>query len=194
GLAFDRFEWRASKGRTEDALELMMERSTSAESLGQPDKWSGRRRVYARTLMQDGDYQKAYEVAMRHGLIDGSDFADLEWLAGYLSLRFLDQPETALLHFLRLDDAVQSPISKSRAKYWTGRALDALGDTQVAQIAYREGAQYQSAYYGLLAAEKAGLPFDPELAAPPDLPPWQEADFTNSSVFKAATALWNVEE
>lgn len=194
GLAYDRFEWRARKGRTEDALDLMMERSTSAEALGQPEKWSGRRRVYARDLMREGNYQKAYDVAMRHGLIDGSDFADLEFLAGYLSLRFLNQPETALLHFLRLDEAVQSPISKGRAKYWTGRALDALGDKQVAQVAYREGAAYQSSYYGLLAAEKAGMPFDPELANPPDLPPWQDAAFTRSSVFKAATALWEAKE
>ena len=194
GLAHDRFEWRARKGRTDDALDLMMERSTSAEALGQPEKWAGRRRGYARELMRAGDYDRAYAVAMRHGLDGGSDFADLEWLAGYLALRFLDQPETALLHFLRLDDAVESPISKGRAKYWTGRALDALGDTDIAQIAYREGAEYQSAFYGLLAAEKAGMPFDPAMANPPELPPWQEADFTRSSVFRAATELWEAGE
>ena len=194
GLAYDRFEWRARKGRTEDALELMMQRSTSAEALGDPEKWSGRRRGYARELMRAGEYQRAYEVAMRHGLSEGSDFADLEWLAGYLALTWLEQPETALLHFLRLDDAVQSPISKGRAKYWTGRALDALGDTQVAQVAYREGAAYQSSFYGLLAAEKAGMPFDPEMANPPELAPWQEAEFTKSTVFRAAVALWEAKE
>ena len=194
GLAYDRFEWRARKGRDDDALELMLERSTSAEALGQPEKWSGRRRGYARQLMRAGDAEKAYAVAMRHGLSEGSDFADLEWLSGYLALTFLDQPETALLHFLRLDDAVESPISKGRAKYWTGRALDALGDTAVAQVAYREGATYQSSFYGLLAAEKAGMPFDPDMASPPELPPWQAAEFTQSSVFKAAMELWEADE
>ncbi|MGR3361286.1 MAG: lytic transglycosylase domain-containing protein [Paracoccus sp. (in: a-proteobacteria)] len=194
GLAYDRFEWRARKGRTDDALELMIERSTSAQSLGQPESWAGRRRGYARQLMRAGEHQRAYEVAMRHGLVDGSDFADLEWLSGYLALTFLDQPETALLHFLRLDEAVQSPISKGRAKYWTGRALDALGDTEVAQIAYREGGEYQSSFYGLLAAERAGLPFDPSMANPPELAPWQEAEFTKSTVFRAAVELWEAEE
>lgn len=194
GLARDRFEWRARKGRSDDALDLMIARSTSAEALGLPEKWSGRRRGYARQLMRDGDYAKAYEVAMRHGLVDGSDYADLEWLSGYLALRYLDQPETALLHFLRLDDAVQSPISKGRAKYWTGRALDALGDTEIAQIAYRDGAAYQTSFYGLLSAEKANVPFDPALAAPPALPDWKQADFASSRVFAAAMALWEADE
>ncbi|MEM8730531.1 MAG: lytic transglycosylase domain-containing protein [Pseudomonadota bacterium] len=194
GLAYDRFEWRAKKRRTEDAIELMMARSTSAEALGQPDKWASRRRGFARTLMREGDHAKAYEIAMRHGLSDGSDYAALEWLSGYLALSYLDQAETALLHFLRFDDAVLSPISKGRAKYWTGRALEALGDEAVAQVAYREGAAYQSSFYGLLAAEKAGLPFDPALANPPELPPWRSADFTTTSVYKAGVALWEAEE
>lgn len=194
GLAYDRFEWRARKGRDADALELMMERSTSADALGQPEHWAKRRRGYARQLLRAGEYQRAYDVAMRHGLVDGSDYADLEWLSGYLSLKYLDQAETALLHFLRFDDAVQSPISKGRAKYWTGRALEALGDEQVAQVAYREGAAYQSSFYGLLAAEKAGMPFDPELASPPEVAPWKEAEFAKSRVFAAGMALWEADE
>ncbi len=194
GLAYDRFEWRARKGRDADALELMMERSTSAEALGQPEHWAKRRRGYARELMRAGEYQRAYDVAMRHGLVDGSDYADLEWLSGFLALRYLNEAETALLHFLRFDDAVRSPISKGRAKYWTGRALDALGDDQVAQVAYREGAAYQSSFYGLLAAEKAGLPFDPELANPPEVAPWKAAPFATTRVSQAAMALWEADE
>ncbi|MGV6847114.1 MAG: lytic transglycosylase domain-containing protein [Marinibacterium sp.] len=189
GLAYDRFVWRARKGRDADAIALLLERSKSADDLGIPEKWAPRRRGFARSLMRAGEYEQAYQVASRHGLSDGSAYADLEWLSGYLALRHLDRPEDALLHFLRFDDAVVSPISKGRAGYWIGRALDVLGDTDVAQVAYRDAANYQTSFYGLLAAERAGLPFDPRLARPPRPDDWRQAAFTRSSVFAAGLSL-----
>lgn len=51
------------------------------------------------------------------------------------------------------------------------------------------GAEYQTSYYGLLAAERIGRPFDPLLAEPPDLPPWRDAPFMSSSVLAAGLTL-----
>ncbi|MEX0285459.1 MAG: lytic transglycosylase domain-containing protein [Paracoccaceae bacterium] len=189
GLAHDRFEWRIRKNRREDAKLLLLERSQSADLLGEPDKWARRRRDLARHEMRNGDPARAYEIASRHYLVDGSDFADLEWLSGYLALRYLNDPASALFHFQRFDGAVFTPISKGRAGYWIGRAHEALGDEEKAQAAYKYGAQYQTSFYGLLAAEEAGLPFDPALATPPQLPPWREAAFLQSSVFEAGLLL-----
>ncbi len=189
GLAHDRFEWRMRKDRREDAKTLLLERSQSAEFLGEADKWARRRRDLARHEMRSGDPARAYLIASRHYLVDGSSFADLEWLSGYLALRYLGNPAAALQHFQRFDGAVFTPISKGRAGYWLGQAHAALGQKAEAKAAYAMGAKYQTSFYGLLAAEEGGLPFDPALTNPPALPPWRDAPFLQSSVFEAGLLL-----
>lgn len=194
GLAYERFAWRVRKGRTDDAVSLLQERSTSAEALGRPDIWARQRNDLVRRLMWDGQYRTAYDLAANHHLTEGSSFADLEWLAGYLSLRFLDAPERAVTHFRALRGGVESPISLGRAGYWLGRALEASGDAAGAADAYAFGAQYQTSFYGLLAAEAGGLPPDPLLAGTEMFPDWRDAPFTRSSVFTAAILLLDAEE
>lgn len=189
GLAYERFLWRVRKGRTADAVALLLAQSKSAETLGEPWAWAERRDDIAHSLMLDGEYQTAYQVASTHHLSEGSDFAALEWLSGYLSLRFLDNPQRALRHFQSHGGAVDTPISMGRAGYWTGRAYEALGDAEAAQTAYEQGARWQTSFYGLLAAEKAGVAPNPALAGTEDFPDWNSAAFTESTVYKAAILL-----
>ncbi|SEP97368.1 lytic transglycosylase domain-containing protein [Thalassovita taeanensis] len=191
GLAYARFEWRLRKGRTDDAVALMLERSATPELLGEPERWAGWRRYLARDRMRDGKAQEAYRLAAHHGLQEGSSYADLEWLSGYLALRFLNDPALALDHFQRFRAAVETPISLGRAGYWIGRAQEALGDGEAAKLAYAEGAQYQTSFYGLLAAERGGVAFDTTLAGEEAFPGWRQAAFTKSSVFEAGILLIN---
>ena len=190
GLAYDRFVWRARKGR-DDAVTLLLERSTDAASLGEPAAWAGRRIDMARQLIRAGDPKKAYRVAASHHTTPEAGYihAELEWLAGFIALRKLNDPKTALVHFKRFDAAIESPISKGRAGYWLGRAYQALGDKASAQKAYEMGARYQTSFYGLLSAERGGLPFDPELRKPPAHPAWRDAAFMKSSVLEAGLLL-----
>lgn len=189
GLAYERFLWRVRKRRSADAIELLLERSKSAETLGEPWAWARARRNLARERMRAGDATQAYQIASRHYLVEGRDFADLEWLSGYIALTLLDQPKVAMQHFSNFRRAVWSPISVGRAGYWLGRAFEDMGDTAAAQEAYALGAQYQTSFYGLLAAERGGLPFDQSLDGSETLPDWREAEFTNSSVFNAGILL-----
>lgn len=189
GLSYARFAWRIRKGRMEDALALMREVSVSAEALGRPEAWSNRRRSFARDEMREGNAKTAYEIASRHFLTEGSDYADLEWLSGYIALRKLDDPKTALRHFENHDAAVQSPISRGRAGYWRGRAHEALGDVAAADQAYTDAAQYQTSFYGLLAAERAGLPFDLAVLDEEAVGNWQQSALVQSSVFQAGLLL-----
>lgn len=186
GLAYERFVWRARKGLTEGAVELALSASKSAKSLGEPEEWANRRRSLARQLMRDKDHALAYALASQHHLREGSNFADLEWLSGYLALRFLNDPAKALVHFKAHQGAVVTPISRGRAGYWIGRAYEELGDAGAAKAAFADGAEYQSSFYGLLAAERAGLPFDQSLAGAAALPDWRGASFMGSTVFQAA--------
>ena len=189
GLAYDRFRWRIRNERYAEAADLLLERSTSAENLGDPERWADWRRSLARREMREGDPARAYRLAARHFLTAGSNYADLEWLAGYIALRKLGDAETALSHFRRVRAAVSSPISLSRAAYWEGRALEELGRRDEAVAAYSLAARFQSAYYGQLAAERIGQPLDPRLAGGETYPDWKGAPFAESSVFRAAAML-----
>ncbi|MFD0982361.1 lytic transglycosylase domain-containing protein [Tropicimonas aquimaris] len=189
GLAYERFNWRVRKGRSEDAIALMAERSIAPDALGRPEHWANWRRIYSRQLMRDGEAVAAYSLASQHFLVEGGNFADLEWLAGYIALRKLGDPELALFHFDRLAAAVQTPISLGRAGYWRGRALEALGDAAGASAAYADGALYQSSYYGLLAAEAGGLPLDPTLSGREVFPKLEDSPLRQSSVLTAGLLL-----
>ena len=189
GLAFDRFNWRIRRDRYDEAADLLLERSGTAEALGTPEAWATWRAILARREMREGDPRRAYRIAAAHHLTDGGNFADLEFLAGYIALRKLNDPGRAQAHFRNLRIRVGSPISLSRAGYWEGRALEAMGRAEEARLSYAFAAEFQSAFYGLLAAERAGLPFDSRLAGGEVFPDWRQTPAPGSSVFQAAGLL-----
>lgn len=189
GLARDRLGWRIRKGRWDDAKDLIMSQSRSEDTLQFPEYWSRQRRSLARDEMRDGDPVKAYQIASRHFLVEGSDYSDLEWLSGYLALRYLKDPELALVHFQNHAASVLSPISLGRAGYWIGRAWDVLQDTEKAQMAYATGAQFQTSFYGLLAAERAGLDFNISFGSQTPSADWRATDLVKNDVFQAGLLL-----
>lgn len=190
GLAYDRFIWRMKKDLYDEAQELILERSTSAETLGRPEAWAERRAVLARYLMRNGKAQEAYRVAANHHLSTdngASAYADLEFLAGFIALRRLNDPTSALTHFQHLLAGVSTPISVARAQYWIGRAQEAAG--QDGSGSFKAAAAHQTAFYGLLAAERLGLSLDAGLLAKPAIPDWRGAGFMQSSVLAATELL-----
>ncbi|MEO0937688.1 MAG: lytic transglycosylase domain-containing protein [Pseudomonadota bacterium] len=186
GLARDRMEWRVRAGLWTEAKEMMLD---SSANLGNPEGWANRRRALARDEMRDGDPALAYRLASEHGLEGGSAYADLEWLSGFIALRLLDDPQTAVTHFRNHRSVIASPISRGRAGYWIGRALEAAGDAEGARASYADGAQFQTSFYGLLAAERAGLPFDAALAGPDTPPDWRASALMQSPLFEAGLLL-----
>ena len=189
GLAHARFEWRIRKGRWDDAKALLMDRSRSVEALGRPEAWANRRRALARDEMRDGDAARAYQLASRHFLTEGSAYADLEWLSGYIALRKLGDPEVAHDHFRNHQNATRSPISRGRAGYWIGRVYETMGNADAAQAAYADGAQYQTSFYGLLAAERGNLPIDPLFDGTEPFARWQDGPLAGSDLFEAGLLL-----
>ncbi len=190
GLVYDRFVWRAKKGYDDSAVELLLARSDSAAHLGRPEKWASRRRSYARRAMRAGDAELAYRIASSHRLTGGSNYADLEWLAGYLSLRKLGNAARAVQHFQRFREAIASPISMGRAGYWLGEAYLAAGDTASAYNAFAMGARFQTSFYGQLAASRIGAAPDPALAGPEFPPDWTTAPFLADEVVRAGVLFY----
>ena len=189
GLAFERFLFRMRHDNYADAAALIVDRSASAQGLGDPMAWAAKRADLARILMRKGEPKSAYRVASTHPLTDLGDMGDLEFLSGFIALRKLNDPARALQHFERLAGAT-TPISQARAQYWLGRALEASGDKTKARSAYGKAANYQTSYYGMLAAEKLGLTLDESLLS--NAPPagsWKGAGYAKSSVLEAAARM-----
>ncbi len=189
GLAYERYLYRVSKGRWQDAEDYLLEKSTSATALGKPEMWMDRRANLARQALEDGDVTAAYRIAAQNFGSSGADYADSEWVAGFIALTRLSDPKRAIGHFTRFQAAVSTPISLGRAGYWLGLAFEKSGDAEAAQNAFRMGAEYQTSFYGQLAAEKLASPPDAHLAGTGTPPDWRDAPFMQSSVVKAAYFL-----
>jgi len=130
-----------------------------------PDLLWGELQDAARRALQRADAAAAYRIALGYGASEGITFSEGEWLSGWIALRFLGNYKGSYEHFSDLYAGVATPISKARGAYWAGRAAEKLGDARTAQNWYRAAATNQIAYYGQLAAARAGshdfLPFAP---------------------------------
>jgi soluble lytic murein transglycosylase len=127
------------------------------------------RRAAINQAIRGRDWATAYRLARAHGLTSGEDFADGEFLAGWIALRFLNQPDAAARHFAVLEAGVRAPVSKARALYWQGRAAEARRNRDAARAFFAQAARFQTAFYGQLAAAK--LAGDATLALPPSVRP-----------------------
>jgi soluble lytic murein transglycosylase len=79
---------------------------------------------------------------------------DAEFLAGWIALRYLHNPELAFIHFDRLAKGVSFPISVARAHYWLGRTAETANRPADAAAEYRRAAEHPATFYGQLALAK----------------------------------------
>ena len=194
GLAFDRFQWRIRKNRWDDAENLLIDRTQISSSLGRPEKWAKRRRGFARRAMRANQPKLAYYLASNHQLTAGANYADLEWLSGYISLVYLDAPDQSLKHFENFNLAVSSPISKARAGYWLGKVNEKYGHLEQAAKDYKVSANFQMTYYGQLSSERLKLNNNQSFVNDESIFSWRTASFVDDAVFQAAVLLLKAEK
>jgi soluble lytic murein transglycosylase len=151
GLVFERMRWRRRKGRDLAARELLQ---NLPEKLTHPERWWRERAVLARRALRAGHVTEAYNLAKDHNLENGTSFAEGEWLAGWISLRFMKEAGPALEHFDALFNASKYPISRARGAYWAGRASEELKKPYQAKEWFKKAAAYPLTYYGQLASAK----------------------------------------
>jgi soluble lytic murein transglycosylase len=186
GLLYERMRWRYRKGHTDEAIAIL---DHAPDDLVQPVAWADERQSLGRYALATGDAQLAYRIAARHGLTGGPMYAELEFLAGWIALRFMHEPDRAYNHFVGLYEAVKLPVSVARASYWAGRAADAMGYDQLAATWYRTAAEHVTTYYGQLAATALG---EPQLARALDEPtpsPAESDAFENRELVKVLHEL-----
>lgn len=151
GILFDQIYGMRRRGQDEQARPLLLAGPTDLGLMVRPEKWWTERHLQARKAFKDKDYEMAYKLAASSGLERGADFAEAEFLAGWLALRFLDRPKVGYQHFEKLEAGVNYPISKARAAYWRGRAAEAMGDTATARSDFLRAGDLPYTFYGQLA-------------------------------------------
>jgi len=154
GLKYDRLKWRRKKGRVESSLEILLDIKNTKEYMIRPDKWWKERSIIARSLIYKKKYQTAYKISSKHGLKEGIEYAEAEWMSGWIALSFLKDPLLAKNHFLNFYENVGYPISLSRGAYWLGRTFEKLNNIEEARLWYLEGSKFLTTYYGQLSHMK----------------------------------------
>ncbi len=154
GLRYDRLKWRRRRGRLESSLEIIDKAPLNTDALVRADLWWKERHVISRSLIYKKRYKKAYETAKNHSLEIGPEYAEAEWLSGWIALTFLNKPNDALKHFKKFYENVGYPISLSRGAYWIGITYEKLGKNELSQDFFLEGSKYLTTYYGQLSYKK----------------------------------------
>lgn len=154
GFLYDQLVWHRERKNNDEAFNLLV--TVKPEDPYHGQIWH-ERHILTRRALENKRYDRAYALASSHGLSSGANFATGEWLAGWIALRFLNKPSLALQHFSHLYDNVGTPISKSKAAYWMGRAFEVMNQPEKAKRAYEKATLYRSTFYSHLAAGKLGL-------------------------------------
>jgi soluble lytic murein transglycosylase len=159
GYVFSRIQLLRREEKFTEAAQLMMGAPKDPGRLYNLDEWWIERRLLSRKMIDVGEHRTAYLIA-RDAALPARDIykTEQEFTAGWIALRFLNDPSTAAQHFARIGVGSVNPTALARAGYWQGRAAEAAGRSQEARTAYAAAAEQSTSYYGQLARAKLGLP------------------------------------
>ena len=176
-----------------EATQVLLSAPSGLDEIHDGEEWWVERRIMARKLLDMGDARSAYRV-VAEGAEPSKENSRIErhFMAGWIALRFLDDPETAATHFTRIQDVTRHPTSHARSHYWLGRVAEALHQGERARAEYEMAARGSAAYYGQLARARLGLP---ALAlAPPPPKPDKEAEAGRLELVRAVEILYALKE
>ncbi|HWA90774.1 MAG TPA: lytic transglycosylase domain-containing protein [Rhizomicrobium sp.] len=150
-LLFDRAR-AARRAQNYNQAEALLLRSMSlSNDRSHPAKLWLEANILAREALKSQDYRTAYRLVDATNFQPGDEFSEAEFMAGWIALRFLKEPKSAMPHFRKLEAGVSRPISLARAHYWEGRAYEAMGDNANAWEQYHLAAKTPTTFYGQVA-------------------------------------------
>lgn len=159
GFIFSKIQLLRREEKFAEAAQLMLSAPKDPGRLYNLDEWWIERRLLARKMIDTEEFRSAYLIA-RDAALPSRDIykTEQEFTAGWIALRFLNDPAAAAQHFARIGVGSVNPTTLARAGYWQGRAAEAAGRQQEARNAYARAAEQSTSYYGQLARAKLGLP------------------------------------
>ena len=188
GLQYNRLKWRTRRNRLEGSLEILR-KFHGEETLVYPQLWWKLRENITRDLIYAKKYPLAYEVSSNHHLIEGPEYADAEWISGWLALSFLNKNELAIKHFENFYDNVGYPISLARGAYWLGLAHEKNNNIDKAKKYFKEGTKFTNTYYGQLSFNKIKLGQDFKLSQEHKIADGYEKEFNKNKLIRIIKLL-----
>jgi soluble lytic murein transglycosylase len=118
GYALCRLHWLLAQNDLAAAVKLLAESSGEDLQRQDTDEWWRERRILARRLLDLGDPKTAYRVVSEAAAPANPYYrAEFHFMPGWIALRFLSDPVTALRHFAKVDEGSSDPIVLARAAY-----------------------------------------------------------------------------
>ena len=151
GLKYDRLKWRRKRGRVDSSLEILFNTPNDPNKLVRTEIWWKERAILTRSLIYRKKYQLAYKVSSNHSMSNGPEYAEAEWLSGWVAATFLNDQSLALQHFKNFYYNVGYPISLSRGSYWIARTYKQMGNKQKSEEWFKKASKFLNTYYGQLA-------------------------------------------
>ena len=193
GYIFAQVQFLRRGDKVADAARLLLSAPRELAQIHDPEEWWVERRIMSRKLLDVGEARSAYQVVAEAAEpTKGNSRVERHFMAGWIALRFLDDPATAATHFARIRDVSSHPTSQARAYYWLGRVAEASGRPDQARAEYEAAAGASAAYYGQLARARLGLG-TLALAAPPAKPD-QRAEAERLELVRALEILYALNE
>jgi len=193
GLLYDRLKWRRKRGRVDSSLEILLKIKNDPKFLIRPDKWWFEREIISRALIYKKKYAIAYKIVSNHSLKNGPEYAEAEWMSGWIALSFLDDPILATQHFHNFFKNVSYPISLSRGAYWLGRSYEKLNDIESSIKWFKVASKYLTTYYGQLAFIKIypnkDFYLNREIMPPSEI---EKKEFTENELTKLVVLLHEI--
>ncbi len=154
------------------------------------DFWKEREVVIRRHLRQKSA-QQAYSLAKAHQLTpdSGIEYYEAEFLAGWISLRWLKDPDGAIKHFETLNEESRHALLIARGKYWLARSYEALKKKQMAEQFYQQASAFPTVFYGQLARKKQADSGAFRLPEPPAISESTKQEFQNRNSVRLLRVL-----
>lgn len=194
GYIFSRTQWLRRQDKIIEAAQLIQTAPRDPHQLADLDEWWIERRLLVRKLLDMDEPKAAYVVARDAVPPRNENYrGEHQFTAGWVALRFLNDPATALAHFARVGEGTTHHMTLGRAGYWQGRALEAMGRQSEARAQYQAAARHSTAYYGQLARARLGMR-DLALHPPLDQSPERRASLSRLEIVRAVDMLYDIDQ
>ncbi len=158
GYLFAKIQKLQHANKFKDAAMVLLAALHERSRLLDGDEWWFEARKISRKLLDENEAALAYRLCAENTAVTDEFHVEAEFQAGWIALRFLNDPERAAKHFATAYLYADTPISIARARYWQARAADVgrHADPALAKSFYEDAAEQSSTYYGQLARERLG--------------------------------------
>jgi peptidoglycan lytic transglycosylase len=187
GFAFQYARYLRRRQKYAAAWKVLANVPANDERIVNHYSWWVERRSQALNAIRAGKYQLAYRFVARADPKRVNPAKDQAFFAGWIALKFLNNPRKALEHFEKMRALADGPLSRSKSEFWVAETYKRLGDEAKSRQHLEAAARVRDTFHGLLARERLAVK-PRQLTLPlPDVPTSGDVETLQaSSVLKAA--------